>query len=986
MFYSTDSKTLRLAVGNLIHEGPSTWIGTAGDGKLLTAANWLGGKVPSSGEDVFIDASVSSTINNDLADFTFNSITIKASSAPVTITGIEIASIVAITNLSTSSAVTFNVPVTFSDAYKVVSNGGAVKFPGGATATCPDESIRTTSSTAATRTLDGNFTFTEDWTVGTVGNDNYPWIVATGATVRGNAFTGTEERQMFQIDEGGYACFTTVHVGKTKGNISVNGTLEATEFISVGVASQHSNFGRSGDKGTVIAPVIKKVNGYSVYCFIPNFIVGQGGIGAAHQDYVWQFEQDTLITASDDFEFLGVYKSSGRHDWGLGFTGKKVTVNVPEGKTVTFGVSVNDSAGVLRKTGAGTLVMTDTYNGNSGFLKNYTGGTIVEEGTLVVRPKGMPTACGVTFHAGTTLAVSGSEAVSLGTSLAVAGEGKVKVRLGEGLEIADGDYPVASITSTLGLDVSKAFELVNPTQGQVKFYTNDGKTVRVMIGDDVNQGHCIWTGEAGDGLFSTAENWVLGNVPENGSSIFFKASKVGAVVNDLGELQINSITFDLGSASMGIDGAKFTGVKAITNLCSDVSHFFYAPVEFGNNGDAPIDVKLVNESAYINFSGGVKGTKPINHTVYSGTYTLSADEWSPLANSILKKDGFIKANKISTPPTTALAIEKRAIVEVNEFDAVDNNSDTRISKKNDGIFKIGTLRAKRNAKSDLYFVNDTSSTGIFEVNKIVQDGTWFLRINADIAIGEGGFEFNSGNYVMCFEGKTIKPNAAKVEIKSAEGMSGGYFHYSTAAVTLDTTRYGTENEPAEYVFHRPIKHNSTSGYSQPMNIIGCGKVTYLAPISESDMKAAVNVKDTSTLAIKPGCKITTGTITVSSGACLAVLGSGKLDLSGGTVTLQKGANLAFNFSSRNAAPVMNFKATTSIPNGTKILVTGDENISLEHHDARWAIATNVSCEDVASLVVDEDSSEYVKRAKPFTLENGTLYVNVFKSGLRLTIR
>ena len=171
-----------------------------------------------------------------------------------------------------------------------------------------------------------------------------------------------------------------------------------------------------------------------------------------------------------------------------------------------------------------------------------------------------------------------------------------------------------------------------------------------------------------------------------------------------------------------------------------------------------------------------------------------------------------------------------------------------------------------------------------------------------------------------------------------------------------------------------------------MNISGCGKVTYLAPVAESDMKAAVNVKDTSTLAIKPGCKITTGTITVSSGACLAVLESGKLDLSGGTVTLQGGANLAFNFSARNEAPLMNFKATTSIPGGTKILVTGDKNISLEHHDARWAIATNVSCDDVGSLILDDDSSQYVKRAKPFTLENGILYVNVLKSGLRLTIR
>ena len=132
----------------------------------------------------------------------------------------------AVTRIANAGAgtVTFACPVQFAGTYYVEQNG-AVKFPGGATATYPDNALRTASSTDRTRTLDGDFTFTADWTVNNVGD--YPWIVAAGAVVHGQRFTGTQKDQgrILRVEQGGNAYFT-LRVSRTV-SITVNWTLTA---------------------------------------------------------------------------------------------------------------------------------------------------------------------------------------------------------------------------------------------------------------------------------------------------------------------------------------------------------------------------------------------------------------------------------------------------------------------------------------------------------------------------------------------------------------------------------------------------------------------------------------------------------------------------------------------------------------------------------------------------------------------------------------
>ena len=284
-----------------------------------------------------------------------------------------------------SAAVTFNCPVQFRSTYKVVkvNTGSAVKFPGGATATYPDASIRTSSSTDLQRTLDGIFTFTANWSVPNLGDGSHPWRIASGSEVYGQTFTGTENgtSRILYIANGAYARFTTVAIGLNKGEIGIDGTLEATTEITLGGSA---TLGSGGTTGTVKAPCIRKISGNYFHCNVPNIFVGAGGIGADCKDYDFRFSCNAVITATDNFDFLGVYRAADVNDWCFNLNGKTVTINIPEGLTATLGVTVTGS-GTIRKTGAGTLVMTDTdKKGQSGYVKRYTGGTVIEEGTLRV--------------------------------------------------------------------------------------------------------------------------------------------------------------------------------------------------------------------------------------------------------------------------------------------------------------------------------------------------------------------------------------------------------------------------------------------------------------------------------------------------------------------------------------------------------------------------------------------------------------------------
>jgi hypothetical protein len=121
----------------------------------------------------------------------------------------------------------FCCPVQFAGTW-LVEQTGAVKFPAGVTATYPDPSIRTSSSSDVARSLDGIFTFTDDWSVPSISDGNHPWLLRPGSQIVGRNLTGSESGgRILYISEGASACFDTVSIGFKKGDIGLDGFLEA---------------------------------------------------------------------------------------------------------------------------------------------------------------------------------------------------------------------------------------------------------------------------------------------------------------------------------------------------------------------------------------------------------------------------------------------------------------------------------------------------------------------------------------------------------------------------------------------------------------------------------------------------------------------------------------------------------------------------------------------------------------------------------------
>ena len=481
--------------------GTYTWNGASG-GDWATPGNWL------------VDGAVPATAPTSADNIAFNS------ASPVTVGGSTTLAITQIANTG-AGTVTFACPVQFAGTYYVTQNG-PVKFPGGATATYPDNALRTASSTDQTRTLDGDFTFTSDWVVNRVGD--YPWIIPDGSTVHGQLFTGTQNshHRILRIEESGSAYFTCVTNGWDIGDVDIDGYLEVSgEYVvqtstSGGTAAR---FGRAGNIGTVKAyRIVKNRNGL-VSSLIPNLIVGAGGMGSVHQDYYWRFDADTTVTAAEDFEFVGMYRSGYTYDWCLGLSANvTLTINVPENMTVTFGVSLRLSGGFVRKTGAGTLVMTDTYNGNSGYVKQFSG-MFIDEGKVRLEATGQLGAGSVELASGARLEVAS------GVTLSNVVNGDGTLYLENGVTVAIPGNPVCvgavelasgasvAVTNTVGTTTAPYAFISGVSAADASRFTYAGQALN-LLGDTLMlpyaaaTGVYVWNGASGAD-WAVPGNWLV---------------------------------------------------------------------------------------------------------------------------------------------------------------------------------------------------------------------------------------------------------------------------------------------------------------------------------------------------------------------------------------------------------------------------------------------------------------------------------------------
>ena len=755
------------------------WTGGGNSASITDAGNWGGtpGEAIAFTSDDYLVFDKAATVTVP-ADITVKGLKITGDGI-VELSGAGKINIASDIYSDASTDMIFNCPVAFSSTYFVVKRGnGRVKFPGGVTATYPENAIRSDFGNANMRTLDGIFTFTEDWTTPAIGE--YPWILTSGSTIQGQAFSGSiSSSPVLYIEKDAYARFTTIYTGAAKGEISVNGMLEATTEILVATSG---TIGREGNIGTVKAPRVAKYAGTGiVYSRVPNYIIGAGGIGMALKDYAFRFYCDTTITASESFDFLGVFNSGNPSDWGLTIMGRMtLTINVPEGLTVRCGIGISgEGEGRLRKTGKGTLVMSDTFNGQSGFTKSFgsaaslTGSLLVDEGTLKVEASGQLGGGNVLLAEGTRMEVSP------GVTLSNRIDGSGTLQLANGVTLANNGNPwrvgsvefatasdAVTVTAPSGAAAPLAF-LTGVDAADLPRFTCAAGTLSVkggtlMLADAAAATDYVWNGANGAD-WSTPGNWLVDGV----------AAATAPASTD-------TIRFD-NDAPVTVGGTTALAVtKIITTSGADVT--FECPVQFAST------YNVQNAAIAPVFAGGAVATIPddsltnanIPSHEFRGNVTFTEDWTVP---NLPAGNPFVVAPGASLTGTTIAAV---AYQNVNYHLRVDKDAVATFDTVNvydKFVFKLNGGRLVATGAVNMW-QNDCgqyleSNVGTVEANAIIKNDPGHNNINfyiTDMLVGAGGFGMFRRDYNLVLQRNsrlTAKDNLTIHHPWNADGTSDG---------------------------------------------------------------------------------------------------------------------------------------------------------------------------------------------------------------------
>jgi hypothetical protein len=226
----------------------------------------------------------------------------------------------------------------------------------------------------------------------------------------------------------------------------------------------------------------------------------------------------------------------------------------------------------------------------------------------------------------------------------------------------------------------------------------------------------VWTG-AVDNDLDNPGNWSDHVVP-NGTTAYIALDAAATLTHAAGgAFAPSTIVFPAGSAPATIGGSAMSLPRgyAIVNNSAELPTF-NVPVTFA----AEIDV-----TGNVNFAGGVTGTCPTNHTTFTGTYTLTAAEWTPPDGAVIATGSVVRANTVSISPSGTYV-----------FQRID-----------------GTLEATEVQGGNMAYAVDVANAptpSVIKANGLVCEGNTFFQLGSrsggttTYIVGAGGFTV-SGN-------------------------------------------------------------------------------------------------------------------------------------------------------------------------------------------------------------------------------------------------
>ena len=699
--------------------------------------------------------------------------------------------------------------------------------------------------------------------------------------------------------------------------------------------------------------------------------------------------------------------------------------------------AIGDSYGVLETKGLtlGKGSATLTFNGgelkavgdleSSGLIKNgiavrvgANGGVVNANGKSVSIPATIGAAGdtgAMTYKGGGTItlsappAYSGKTTIELGTTLvvpvAIAGA-NLEVTVPAGLPA--GIYKIAAVSGDGAFASDILSTATFPSGLNARFFLEKGGKEIWCIYSNNASDH-IWIGGS-EGSLNDGANWLSGSVPESGTAIIGNPV-AAALTNPEGSgFAATTIVVPDGSAPVAISGAKFSNVSSVTNNSSSTIEFENA-VEFSGNVD------VVQSTGAVKFTGGATGTWLARATDIHGTYNFTGSgERTEHGGTTVKSDGVYKLpNATFYKHNGDFHMEAGGRAEVKAAKISAKDSDKKLLGTFNGEFKVnGEFVVSAPDGKDPTHYTCNSGNGTFIVDKIrvnqnacivpckktimgpggIIRGAGYVRVN-----NSGSHEFGSyADWTMYYDNLgdyTTTPNFVLFKRSSSSTWS---------TVTFDTTDYydntigrtitseaqiGAENAASAEKFGVTVKgigkfvfantHDDAADdkkiFSGGLTVTNSATVEVMA--NSCPGTGPVTLNGTSTLLLHTGgSKARTGAIMVNDGATLKVAESGTVKL-GGDLRLNDGATLAFNFTDRKNAPVLDLtgrEVTFGTQAQVKVSLSGDRPIGGKH-----ILTSGSQIEGMASFVKADDCPKWVKGVG--VDGDGNLYAEVFANGM-----
>ena len=622
----------------------------------------------------------------------------------------------------------------------------------------------------------------------------------------------------------------------------------------------------------------------------------------------------------------------------LCYRGGPAVVNVTDGGTLTFKkvlLNAGASGGTATITLDGGIMR--AYENNTAFIPNKNnltltaganGGTLDTNGKTVTIAKAIGGAGGMAFTGGGTVTFTaantyaGTTTVEVGTTVFIPSAGAIGAGLAvttnaTSASIADGVYTLLSISGG-GTFASTVLDGVEAPEGGTLRLSKDSRSILCIYGDP---GY-VWIGGA-SGSLSDASNWANGAVPTGGDSCVIGSAVASELT--LGDtFAPAAITFPADSALVTISGERtLTGITSIVNNASQ-HHVLAFPID----ASAETPTLPLADGNYLVFSSGIALTAmpSVANMQLAGVWNLTGN-WNEAPSGTTIKSGSTVAVSLNLSRGYNIVVEAGATLRAATATAsMGASGQNRFLKANNGLFLVtdamtDVIQSTGTTSYSLAGLFDTGNgSAVTRANGLVHSAStqanhqFRLNNSGDsvtntIVLGSGGLSFldNLAKNSSCYPYFQVDSGKRVVLASSADWSLGANpTSYDLCielqgALTIDTSDY---DDPS--VGHT-VRSLGRIGNNGSVFVKGCGRLKFEY---SSDFAGALTVNDTATVTFNPGCGFTrAGNATVGGSATLEVAQSGTVAL-GKNLSLADGAALAFNFTEKNAAPVLDVTGKT----------------------------------------------------------------------------